>query len=65
MLLKIRLHICQTLKVTIPGSTGIVWFLAWMYIVHDSPVSHPRISAKERDYIVYTLKSELDISKKV
>lgn len=44
------------------GCLSMVWFLAWMYIVHDSPVSHPRISKNERQYIVYTLKSELDIS---
>ncbi|XP_045163989.2 sialin-like [Mercenaria mercenaria] len=46
------------------GCLGIVWFLAWMYVVSDSPVSHPRISENEREYIVDTLKSELDISKK-
>ncbi|XP_053389175.1 sialin-like [Mercenaria mercenaria] len=45
------------------GSLGVVWFLAWMYLVYDSPGLHPRIFVKEREYIVEQLKSDIDISK--
>ncbi|XP_045161342.2 sialin-like [Mercenaria mercenaria] len=46
------------------GSLGVVWFFAWMYLVFDSPVLHPRICVMERKYIVEQLKSDIDISKK-
>ena len=35
--------------------------MAWMLIVFDSPASHPRISAEEKEYILDQLKSEIDI----
>uniref|UniRef100_A0A1I8P2I3 Major facilitator superfamily (MFS) profile domain-containing protein n=1 Tax=Stomoxys calcitrans TaxID=35570 RepID=A0A1I8P2I3_STOCA len=33
------------------GILGIIWFVFWMYLVYDKPSVHPRISAKEREYI--------------
>ncbi|XP_026838346.1 putative inorganic phosphate cotransporter isoform X2 [Drosophila erecta] len=33
------------------GLLGILWFIAWMYLVYDKPSDHPRISASEREYI--------------
>ncbi|XP_053379219.1 sialin-like [Mercenaria mercenaria] len=46
------------------GCVGVVWFCIWMFVVSDTPVSHPRISESEKEYIIDTLKSELDINKK-
>ncbi|XP_065835453.1 sialin-like [Oscarella lobularis] len=40
------------------GGFGLVWCLAWFALVHDSPQSHPRISIKERDYIVSAIEEE-------
>ncbi|CAL1301543.1 unnamed protein product [Larinioides sclopetarius] len=33
------------------GCAGFVWFLLWVFLVFESPIKHPRISAKELDYI--------------
>ncbi|XP_053378553.1 sialin-like [Mercenaria mercenaria] len=46
------------------GSVGVIWFCTWMFVVSDTPVSHPRISESEKEYIIDRLKSELDINKK-
>ncbi|XP_078595018.1 sialin-like isoform X2 [Branchiostoma floridae x Branchiostoma japonicum] len=35
----------------ITGIVALVWFVAWMLLVHDSPAEHPRISEEEREYI--------------
>lgn len=33
------------------GVLGIVWFVFWMWLVYDTPHSHPRCSQEERMYI--------------
>lgn len=33
------------------GILGIIWFIFWMYLVYDKPSVHPRITAKELEYI--------------
>lgn len=33
------------------GVLGLVWFAFWMWLVYDTPHSHPRISREERIYI--------------
>ncbi|GFS51866.1 hypothetical protein TNIN_195591 [Trichonephila inaurata madagascariensis] len=33
------------------GSAGFVWFVLWIFLVFESPVKHPRISANELAYI--------------
>lgn len=33
------------------GVLGIVWFIFWLYLVYDTPQSHPRISNSEQAYI--------------
>lgn len=38
------------------GIIGIVWFVFWMYLVYDKPSLHPRISAKEREYIERSMR---------
>lgn len=36
-------HVCT--------AVGIVWFVAWQWLVYDTPAQHPRICAEERAYI--------------
>ncbi|KAI8439399.1 hypothetical protein MSG28_013202 [Choristoneura fumiferana] len=36
----------------IPGGIAFVWCVLWWYLVYDSPVQHPRISDKEKKYIL-------------
>ncbi|XP_039152299.1 putative inorganic phosphate cotransporter isoform X2 [Drosophila simulans] len=38
------------------GLLGILWFIAWMYLVYDKPSDHPRISESEREYIERSLQ---------
>lgn len=33
------------------GTIGLIWFIAWMVFVFDSPSKHPRISKSERRYL--------------
>ncbi len=35
----------------IQGCLSVIVVAAWLYVVYDSPELHPRISAKEREYI--------------
>ena len=39
------------------GLLGLVWWVAWCYLVYDSPRAHPRISSAERRYILNSLAS--------
>ncbi|XP_064615329.1 uncharacterized transporter slc-17.2-like [Liolophura sinensis] len=32
--------------------TSLVWIVAWLYTVYDTPLQHPRISKAEREYIM-------------
>ncbi|XP_067466877.1 sialin isoform X1 [Thunnus thynnus] len=44
------------------GGVGLVWFVLWVFLVFDSPNTHPRISERERLYINNSLKNELSTS---
>ena len=33
------------------GFLSVVWFVFWMYIAHNSPDKHPRISESEKEFI--------------
>lgn len=44
------------------GIIGTIWYIAWYFMVFDSPQQHPRISQKEKDYIVESLGK--NVSKK-
>ncbi|XP_044763029.1 sialin isoform X1 [Coccinella septempunctata] len=33
------------------GTVGSIWYLAWLFLVYDSPAQHPRISEAERKFI--------------
>lgn len=35
----------------VTGVVGLIWSIAWFFLVFDSPAQHPRISAEERRYI--------------
>ncbi|XP_042238110.1 sialin-like isoform X2 [Homarus americanus] len=37
------------------GVCGLLWFIVWMLLVHNTPESHPRISLDEKIYIQTTL----------
>ena len=42
------------------GVFGIVWYIAWLVVVYESPAVHPTISSEERNLIQATA---LDLSK--
>ncbi|XP_969878.2 sialin [Tribolium castaneum] len=39
----------------VSGVAGTVWFIAWWFLVYDSPAKHPRISEQEKEYILSSL----------
>ncbi|CRK96189.1 CLUMA_CG009618, isoform A [Clunio marinus] len=41
------------------GIAGSIWFIFWLYYVYDSPENHPRIHAKEKEYILKCLGSSV------
>lgn len=47
------------------GGLSIIWFFPWILLVYDSPELHPRISDKERLYILTGLGRENRTKKKV
>eukprot|EP00118_Oscarella_pearsei_P022585 m.263709 g.263709 ORF g.263709 m.263709 type:complete len:367 (+) comp40458_c0_seq31:279-1379(+) len=40
------------------GAVSLVWYVAWLCLIHNSPKSHPRISPEERNYIETAIKEE-------
>ncbi|KAK3593079.1 hypothetical protein CHS0354_038105 [Potamilus streckersoni] len=45
------------------GGLGLVWFVAWMLVVADTPWEHSRISEEEKLYIMHSLKGKISTSK--
>lgn len=41
------------------GVLGTIWFVAWCFLVYDSPQEHPRLSASEKEYIISCLKENV------
>ncbi len=41
------------------GALGLVWCLAWLLLVSNSPAEHKRISAAEREFIRASLGNEI------
>ena len=37
------------------GGLGVVWFVAWIFLIYDSPQKHPRICAKEIEFITESI----------
>ncbi|KAH8333412.1 hypothetical protein KR074_007908, partial [Drosophila pseudoananassae] len=44
------------------GIVGTLWFIAWQYLVFDSPAEHPRIADSERRYIEKSLGASVQNS---
>lgn len=42
------------------GAIGILWAIVWLLLTHDRPENHPRISAKEKEYIQSSIGSGED-----
>ncbi len=36
----------------VPGAIGIIWFIAWCFLVYDNPSVHPRINEDEKRFIL-------------
>lgn len=41
----------------VTGLIGLLWYGFWIYLIYDSPSTHPTISDKERKYIEDSLGS--------
>ncbi|XP_034942652.1 vesicular glutamate transporter 3-like isoform X2 [Chelonus insularis] len=39
---------------------GIIWYILWLFLVYDTPQQHPRISEKEKNYILDNLGTSVD-----
>jgi ACS family sodium-dependent inorganic phosphate cotransporter-like MFS transporter 6/7/8 len=39
----------------IPGVTGLIWYLVWLWLSFEKPAKHPTISARELMYIEQSL----------
>lgn len=42
------------------GGISMIWVIPWVYLTHNSPSTHPRISDEERDYILIGLQQEMN-----
>ena len=40
------------------GVVGIIWYLAWLLLVFNTPADHPRISPEEQYYIETAIEEE-------
>ena len=45
------------LRLSIVGCYGVVWLILWFTLVAETPATHPRISAVEKQYINQTVGS--------
>jgi len=45
------------------GIVGTLWFIAWQFLVFDSPAEHPRIADSERKFIEKSLGASIQGSK--
>ncbi|XP_017069533.1 sialin [Drosophila eugracilis] len=45
------------------GIVGTLWFIAWQFLVYDSPAQHPRITDSERKYIEKSLGASVQSTK--
>ncbi|KAJ8972635.1 hypothetical protein NQ314_000091 [Rhamnusium bicolor] len=37
------------------GIIGIIWFVLWMFLIYDTPTSHPRIDRQEKAFILASI----------
>ncbi|XP_053610391.1 sialin-like isoform X2 [Plodia interpunctella] len=47
----------------VPAAMSLIWCFFWWYLVADTPVEHPRISEKEKKYILDALGDKVKKSK--
>ncbi|XP_047533173.1 sialin [Vanessa atalanta] len=40
------------------GGLGVLWFIAWMFLVYDTPQKHPRICPKEIEFITQSIGAQ-------
>lgn len=43
------------------GGIGIIWFIFWMFLVYDTPSSHPRIDRQEQAFILASIGPQASI----
>jgi hypothetical protein len=43
---------------------GFIWFPLWLWLVSDSPFTHPKISEEEKNYITQALGTNINDRKK-
>ena len=53
--------VTEILCTLIVGSVGIIWYIAWLLLVFNTPANHPRISPKEQHYIEAAIKEEIEL----
>jgi ACS family sodium-dependent inorganic phosphate cotransporter-like MFS transporter 6/7/8 len=46
---------CGCVPLVVPGVTGIIWYLVWLWLTFEKPAKHPTISARELMYIEQSL----------
>lgn len=47
------------------GVLGTTWYIAWYFLVFDSPQQHPRISQREKEQIIESLGKTVSKEEKV
>jgi sugar phosphate permease len=48
----------------VPAIMGVIWCVAWKFLMYDRPEQHPRISINEREFLTSmtgTLKAGLKV----
>jgi len=43
------------------GIAGILWWVLWVFLIHDTPAKHPSISKVERNYIERNVSVQKDV----
>ena len=46
------------------GGLGVVWCIAWLFLVSDTPATHRRITIREKKYIENSLIGQIETGKK-
>ena len=48
--------------VILAGGSGVLWSILWVLCMRDNPMKHPTISRIEQEYIVRSLRHQVDFS---
>ena len=49
----------------VSGGLGCLFFIPWMYFIHNTPIEHPKISRKELQYIQANVNVTMIKKKKI